>query len=105
MTLFVESTVLRDEVVRFGSVEELVGILSHPAAPAQTAVLLLNAGVLHRIGPHRLHVTLARRLAELGFPALRLDLGGIGDSVASTEAPTFRESAVADTRLAITGIA
>ena len=68
------------------------------------AVILLNAGVLHRVGPHRLHVILARRLAQAGLTSLRLDLGGIGDSVASSDAATFRESAVADTRTAMTGV-
>ena len=72
--------------MRFGPDEQLVGILTHPEAASSTAVTILNAGVLHRIGPHRLHVLLARRLAELGFHALRLDLGGIGDSVASSDA-------------------
>jgi hypothetical protein len=96
---------VRDEVRRFGPVEQLVGILSQPVDAAATSVVILNAGVLHRVGPHRLHVVLARRLAALGFPTLRLDLGGIGDSVASSDAPTFRESAVADTRLAMSGLA
>ena len=68
-------------------------------------MVILNAGVLHRIGPHRLHVVLARRLAERGFPTLRLDLGGIGDSIPSSDAATFRESAVADTRMAMSGLA
>jgi pimeloyl-ACP methyl ester carboxylesterase len=49
-----------------------------------------------------MHVVLARRLAELGPTTLRLDLGGIGDSITSSDATTFRESAVADTRLALT---
>jgi hypothetical protein len=35
---------------------------------------------------------------------LRLDLGGIGDSMTSSDAATFRESAVADTRAAMTGL-
>src|SRR6185436_3499595 len=67
-------------------------------------LILLNAGVLHRVGPHRLHVALARRLAAVGMTSLRLDLGGIGDSVASPDAANFRESAVADTRLAMTAM-
>ena len=104
MAAIAEAALLRDEVVRFGTDEQLVGIFSRPATPAHTSVVILNAGVLHRIGPHRCHVELARRLAELGFPALRLDLGGIGDSIASSDAPTFRESAVADTRLAMSGL-
>ena len=91
--------------MRFGSEAQLVGIVTRPNAPLPTSVVILNAGVLHRVGPHRLHVLLARRLAERGFQALRLDLGGIGDSVASSDATTFRESAVADTRLAMTGLA
>jgi pimeloyl-ACP methyl ester carboxylesterase len=98
--------VVRDEVVRIGPEQQLAGILSHPEKVADPAVrpgvVLLNAGVLHRVGPHRLHVHLARRLAALGFASLRLDLGGIGDSVSSSNALTFRESAVADTRLAMT---
>jgi dienelactone hydrolase len=100
-----DPAVIREEVVRFGPNDELVGVLSHSEAASGTAVLILNAGVLHRVGPHRLHVLLARRLAERGLAALRLDLGGIGDSVASTDAATFRESAVADTRLAMSGVA
>jgi pimeloyl-ACP methyl ester carboxylesterase len=67
-------------------------------------VIVLNAGVLHRVGPHRLHVTLTRRLAGRGFASVRMDLGGIGDSVASSDATTFRESAVADTRAAMTSL-
>jgi pimeloyl-ACP methyl ester carboxylesterase len=72
-------------------------------APGPSFVIL-NAGVLHRVGPHRLHVILARRIAAAGMTGLRLDLGGIGDSIASSDAATFRESAVADTRAAMTGL-
>jgi hypothetical protein len=34
----------------------------------------------HRVGPYRLFVDLARRLADLGFTTLRFDLSGLGDS-------------------------
>jgi hypothetical protein len=109
--------IVRDEVLQLGSEGQLVGILSHPpdarpparsdpmapAAPGP-ALIILNAGVLHRVGPHRLHVVLARRLAATGLAGLRLDLGGIGDSVASADAASFRDSAVADTRTAMTGL-
>jgi pimeloyl-ACP methyl ester carboxylesterase len=101
--------IIRDEVLRLGPEGQLVGILSHPdGGKARTiplpAVIVLNAGVLHRVGPHRLHVALTRRLARRGFASVRMDLGGIGDSVASSDAPTFRESAVADTRAAMTSL-
>lgn len=102
-----------------GSEGQLVGILSHPpprvaepmvvspsssAAAPGLAFIILNAGVLHRVGPHRLHVLLARRIAALGVTGLRVDLGGIGDSIASSDATSFRDSAVADTRLAMTSL-
>jgi hypothetical protein len=109
--------IVRDEVVRLGPEGQLVGIVSHPpsgASPARPdpaipaaprlAFIILNAGVLHRVGPHRLHVLLARRIATTGVAGLRLDLGGIGDSIASSDAASFRESAVADTRVAMTGL-
>jgi hypothetical protein len=107
---------VRDEALRLGPEGQLVGILSRPpggASPARSdappgapglALVILNAGVLHRVGPHRLHVLLARRLAAAGIAGLRLDLGGIGDSIASSAATSFRESAVADTRAAMTGL-
>jgi pimeloyl-ACP methyl ester carboxylesterase len=44
------------------------------------AVILLNSGLQHRVGPFRLYVQLARRLASLGFPVLRIDQSGKGDS-------------------------
>jgi hypothetical protein len=49
--------------------------------------LLLNAGAIHRIGPGRLHVALARRWAALGHAVLRLDLSGLGDSVPAAGDP------------------
>lgn len=44
------------------------------------AVVLLNTGSDHHVGPHRMYVPLARAWAALGFPVLRFDLGGIGES-------------------------
>lgn len=59
----------------------LVGILVTPNTDSENpAVVLLNTGADHRVGPHRMYVPLARRWASLGFPVLRFDLAGIGDS-------------------------
>jgi pimeloyl-ACP methyl ester carboxylesterase len=44
--------------------------------------VFLNAGSAYRVGPNRLHVALARQLATAGFPCLRMDLSGLGDSFA-----------------------
>jgi pimeloyl-ACP methyl ester carboxylesterase len=64
----------------------LVGVLAEaPEAHGPNglpAAILLNAGMLHRVGPNRLHVKAARRLARDGFTTLRFDFSGIGDSPA-----------------------
>ncbi len=95
--------------VQLGPEGNLVGVLAGPAAAGaastRPAVVILNAGVIHRVGPHRLHVRLARRLADNGVTSLRLDLSGIGDSAALTGELAFRDRAVADTRLAMDELA
>lgn len=71
---------LREELVGFAG---LVGVLTHPSAPAGPqlpAVILSNVGANHRVGTHRLYVTLARTLAAQGFCVLRFDKAGIGYS-------------------------
>ncbi len=73
---------MNERPVFFGRNRGLLGILTIPAAPATDApaVILLNAGLLHRVGPNRLYVDLARRLAAQGHPVLRFDMSGVGDS-------------------------
>lgn len=73
---------MRERVLEFGPGGRIVGILTEPrvAKPSRPAVAIPNAGIVHRVGPHRLHVRIARSLADLGFPVLRLDLPGLGDS-------------------------
>ena len=100
----------RERILQLGAESNIIGIVTEPAAGKGTPrdpsaalpmVIFLNAGVLHRVGPHRLHVFLARQLAQSGFPGLRLDLSGIGDSRGVPGELTFRASAVADARAAM----
>jgi alpha-beta hydrolase superfamily lysophospholipase len=75
--------VVHERATRFGPAERLFGILSEPVRPTRDGipgVVLLNSGSVHRIGPNRMFVTMAREWAARGFPVLRMDLGGIGDS-------------------------
>jgi len=61
----------------------LVGVITRPGADAargDVAVILLNAGLVQRSGPHRGSVQLARSLATRGFAVLRFDQSGLGDS-------------------------
>jgi pimeloyl-ACP methyl ester carboxylesterase len=77
---------VKEQALRIGQDQSLVGILSEGDAVQgvethrDTAVLLLNAGLIHHIGPNRIYVKLARRLAKMGLTVLRLDFSGIGDS-------------------------
>jgi Serine aminopeptidase, S33 len=79
----------RERPVQFGPERSLMGILCTPPSVPPTAdgsssahpvVIMLSAGVLHRVGASRIHVEMARRLAAAGFGSLRFDLSGIGDS-------------------------
>src|SRR5262245_42364407 len=98
---------MREQAMQLGDQGYLVGVATRPLriSANRPTVIFLNAGVIHRVGPHRMHVNLARRLACDGFTSLRLDLSGIGDSRQVLGAPTFRESAVADTRVAMDHLA
>lgn len=72
--------------ISFGEQQRLFGILGRPddeRFTARPAVLFLSAGLLHRVGPYRMHVDLARRLNRQGLVTLRFDLGGIADSRAA----------------------
>ncbi len=73
---------VREEAWTFGPEGSLVGIVTEPGEPggASIACVIPNAGLIHRVGPRRFSVTLARRLAEAGIPTLRFDLAGVGDS-------------------------
>lgn len=60
------------------------GILTEPLMPDARklpTILMSNAGATHHVGPVRLYVLMARRLAAAGFRCLRFDLLGLGDSV------------------------
>jgi pimeloyl-ACP methyl ester carboxylesterase len=65
----------------------LFGIYCVPVshAAAAPAALLLNTGAVSRIGNARLGVRFARRLARQGIASLRVDLGGLGDSLPSLD--------------------
>lgn len=90
-----------EEPLHFGDGGRLFGVLTLPAEQAQAAsgeapvFVLLSAGLLHRVGPARLHVRLARELAGIGLRTLRVDLSGVGDSTPRT-GMTNQQSVAAD---------
>jgi hypothetical protein len=93
---------MRETTVQFGSDKALVGVLTDAAAEANgLGIVFLNAGFTHHVGPQRLHVRLARRLAALGFTALRFDYSGIGDSPRRQGQRSFAERAVTEAEEAL----
>jgi exosortase A-associated hydrolase 1 len=61
--------------------ERLLGVLHDPAAQTRgLGVLILVGGPQYRVGSHRQFVLMARALAAAGYPVLRFDHRGIGDS-------------------------
>lgn len=75
---------MKEQVVTLGADRTLIAILCEPDAVTrkqnQPAILILNSGIVHRVGPFRLNTLLARKLAVAGYTSLRFDFSGIGDS-------------------------
>lgn len=94
-----------EHTILFGPGDGLVGTVALPQVPAQGAggigLLLFNAGVVHRVGPHRINVRIARRLAEAGVASMRFDLAGHGDSARPSGERSFGDQAVVDIRAAM----
>jgi pimeloyl-ACP methyl ester carboxylesterase len=92
---------MRERAVQFGPGQTLIGIatprLRNENDPDRPTWIFLNAGIVNRVGPHRFTVKLARRVAMAGFPALRFDLSGLGDS-RPRSGVTFEQAAIQDIR-------
>jgi pimeloyl-ACP methyl ester carboxylesterase len=66
--------------------------------------VILNAGVLHRVGPNRINVRLARELAGAGFASLRFDFSGLGDSRPRQDARPYTEIVVEEVGQAMSAL-
>lgn len=97
---------MSEEPIVFGPDRNLVGMLTRPgcAGRADVACVMLNMGVTHRVGPHRINVKLARELARQGLPSLRFDLSGIGDSAPARHPADFRTQAIRDLQSAMDAV-
>lgn len=91
---------MKQSICNFGNNGELFGILTTPDDDVKVegapVALILNAGIVHRVGPFRIHVDIANQLAEVGISTLRMDLSGLGDSAPRTGKVAVEDRAVLD---------
>lgn len=100
---------MEEEVLRFGRRRTLVGVVTDPGGlvgkTPPAGVIFLNAGLLHRVGPNRMFVTAARRLAASGIVSLRFDHSGIGDSAPRHDKLSFEKASVIEAQEAMNFLA
>jgi dienelactone hydrolase len=92
---------VNEHALLLGARRSLVGVIAEAAAPPSAerpTVVILNSGIVHRVGANRMSVALARALAAAGHAALRFDLSGLGDSPPRPEALPPLEASLADIR-------
>ena len=96
---------MREDAIRFGKARSLVGIITDPPEAKRRiqlpAVVVLNSGIVHRVGLNRIHVKLARELAAVGFVVMRFDFSGIGDSKVREDSLPFVKSVLSETQEAM----
>lgn len=93
---------MNEVFVTFGSENHLAGTLTLPTRSQQpVALLLLNAGVIQRMGPHRINVKIARRVAQQGIVTLRFDFPGQGESGSVASTVPFERQAMLDVQAAM----
>lgn len=95
----------RERAILFGRDRSLVGVVALGEAGKRASgyprVIMLNAGLLHRVGPHRMYVDVARRLALEGVTSLRMDFSGIGDSGPRADGLPASESVISEAQEAM----
>lgn len=98
------ATGVRELPQRIGPCQAISGIMTDPGAPPvgdRPVFLFLNAGLLHKVGPSRMNVWLARHLAHQGIASMRFDASGIGDSATRDTPAGISDRSVGDVREAM----
>jgi hypothetical protein len=93
---------MKEKIVTFGKDNRCVGVVTEQDPKLEKnyvpALLVWNAGLLHRVGPYRLYVDLARKMASIGFLTFRFDLSGKGDSVSRRDNMCERDRSIQDVK-------
>jgi hypothetical protein len=94
---------LSQEVIcTFGRNNNLQGITCIPEKDdADYMLVLLNAGAIHKVGPFRMNVDIARHVAENHIKSFRFDVGGLGDSEKVQSSSSYEETVINDIKDAL----
>jgi pimeloyl-ACP methyl ester carboxylesterase len=95
---------ISEQAVLFGSWTSLVGIVTKAVSPTSAdrpAIVILNTGIIHRVGHHRMFVTMSRALGAVGYTVLRFDFSGIGDSSPRYDGLPLVDACMAEIREAL----
>lgn len=94
---------ISEQAILFGEYQHLAGVvnLAEKPHPANTAMILITAGMLHNVGPFRMYVDIARALAQQGVSSLRFDISGIGESLGVGAEGKSIERAASETSIAM----
>lgn len=90
--------------------QPLFAIITRPTEAPPTplpAIVLINDGAVHEVGPSRLYVLAARRWAANGHTVVRMTISGIGSSPSrhgETENVVYSRHAIADIALALAAL-
>lgn len=93
-----------ERVAQFGPEKGVIGIVAEPAehtSDEKLGVVILNTGTIHRVGHHRMYVSMSRKLARAGRTVLRFDFSGLGDSSPHSSARPLLQSNLEDIEAAI----
>jgi uncharacterized protein len=72
---------IKEQIFNFNCAgEPLVGVACVPDEARSTGVIVVVGGPQYRVGSHRQFLLLSRSLASAGYPVLRFDCRGMGDS-------------------------
>ena len=90
----------KEQAVLLGP-HSLVGIVTRPPPAKQKdapVIVILNTGIVHRVGHHRMYVSLSRELAQNGRTVVRFDFSGIGDSKPRNDSTSPLMASLSDIR-------
>ena len=94
----------RERLMSYGTRTRLVGILTYAESdrpeqePTSTCFIVLNAGIVRKVGPSRLNVDMARVIAASGMDTFRFDFAGVGDSPARGDGQSLANGVITDVR-------